>query len=506
MVMLVAIFSASLIGLIGLLVLLVQSSRERSRGTPKSRPIARKAKAIQGDASPSVAEAPAPSAGRRRSIRNLVPAVEGADAAPEMALQPTISPVLKRAAGQAIVFRQDFPTDPTSASPQPQGLGWFGGLPSASAGFVWPRGHTHGRPLHFLAQIDLAEVAPAGRLELLPDHGLLWLFVDLTDGLQGDFAVIWHTGEVGAGAGDVALPPDLAPAFGAAAATAWPWVLPGATGTPVLPCWRFRPIVIDLPATDPAQTVPIWPETDAVGPALLAAQGQPVPFDPISARDFPALQPPWSGFPRDWLSVQIVTAQLVQEADRAARIPSPSLWPGLSESERLLAIARTRDEAIEWHDHAARNAAFDPLDSGVRAVFNQWFAEQDELARLVGPRAFEAAIETGLHAFPGSAADVPSPILARIAARHALATCADGRIIADRPDRMLSAPSGIAGEAPPLAQSHLLLIELVGNRALGHHFDGRIVQFWISPTDLAARRFERAVMTCLDPWRPHDEG
>lgn len=519
MIVLVAIFSASLVGLIGVLVMVLRaraarratdpyphdsSSNEARKGFGKgasARSGTPEARQMAGNASPP--------AGRRRIIQAAdyageeslsvqsaqagLAAIEQFGAAP--ALASGASGLLHDAAGQAIVFRQAFPP---AALPENGRSSWFGGLPGADHGFVWPRGARSGRPLHFIMQVDLAEIPAPARLGLLPDHGLLGLFIDLADGLGDEAAVVWQAN----GASEAMAPADLPPAYGTQGAGVWPWTLPGEPGTAVLPCWPIEPVAITVPQPDGAL---IWPGNEAVAPALLAAQGEPVAFDPIGPRDFPALTPPWSGFPRDWLSVQIVAAQLVQEAERAARVPSPSLWPELSEEQRLAEITRIRDEALAWHDHALRNAAFEPLDGDVRSVFNQWFAAQDELARLVAPRAFEAAIETGLHANPDGASAVPGAILDRIAGRHALATFAEGQILAELPERMLSGPSGLpdaapGGCAPDLAQTHLLLFELGDNPGLSHHFGGLIVQVWITPDDLAARRFDAAVFTKLPAW------
>ncbi len=57
---------------------------------------------------------------------------------------------------------------------------WLGGLPVAPSGFVWPR-DADGKPLHFIAQIDLADVKPepetGARPEGLPVAGAMLVFV-----------------------------------------------------------------------------------------------------------------------------------------------------------------------------------------------------------------------------------------------------------------------------------------------------------------------------------------
>jgi uncharacterized protein YwqG len=75
---------------------------------------------------------------------------------------------------------------------QSQGMSRFGGVPSFSAGRVWPR--FYGVPLGFLAQIDLAQARSANGPEWLPDHGLLLFFYDVeqSSGEPGAVVVLYE--------------------------------------------------------------------------------------------------------------------------------------------------------------------------------------------------------------------------------------------------------------------------------------------------------------------------
>ncbi len=53
-----------------------------------------------------------------------------------------------------------------------------GGLPDLPAGLSWPRRIPGGAPLSFLAQFNLAEVAPYDPEGRLPRQGMLWFFYD----------------------------------------------------------------------------------------------------------------------------------------------------------------------------------------------------------------------------------------------------------------------------------------------------------------------------------------
>jgi len=155
-----------------------------------------------------------------------------------------------------------------------------------------------------------------------------------------------------------------------------------------------------------------------------------------------------------------------------------------------------REEAQAWFDHALRNPALGAITPPVRKAFWDWFAGHKPLAQLVAPPAVEAAIETTLHASPHEAANFPPEITARVAYRHVLARrTADGRIHAPTPDRMLAPFSDVQGEEQEIAGTHLLLLELSSNEGIGHRFGEGVYQFWITPEDLADRRFEQVVLT-----------
>ena len=60
----------------------------------------------------------------------------------------------------------------------PVGESKFGGKPDLPEGFVWPR-REKGKPLLFLCQFNLAELAPYDRDGLLPGEGMLYFFYDV---------------------------------------------------------------------------------------------------------------------------------------------------------------------------------------------------------------------------------------------------------------------------------------------------------------------------------------
>ncbi|MEM7733255.1 MAG: DUF1963 domain-containing protein [Pseudomonadota bacterium] len=76
-----------------------------------------------------------------------------------------------------IKLRSPYKDDPVTHS-------WFGGLPKVPHDFRWPR-NDKGKPLHFLAQIDLSMMSPAYLPEpeetCLPVEGCLVIFIDDAD-------------------------------------------------------------------------------------------------------------------------------------------------------------------------------------------------------------------------------------------------------------------------------------------------------------------------------------
>jgi uncharacterized protein YwqG len=60
---------------------------------------------------------------------------------------------------------------------------------------------------------------------------------------------------------------------------------------------------------------------------------------------------------------------------------------------------------------------------------------------------------------------------------------------------MLCPPSYVQGDAEKRIGEWLLLLELSSDPQIGHHFGEGVLQFWIRPDDLAARRFDLVELT-----------
>ncbi|MBX9662384.1 DUF1963 domain-containing protein [Novosphingobium sp.] len=503
---LVAIFAIFLTSALGLFALLWYWLRLRALQEPRPKK-PKKAKRRKGAPEPEPEPEPEPlpvKAGRSRliSAASLAEAEAANAAPPELdyfdpepeptapepeAPEPSLPAPLAAARQQALVLRQHFP--PHRAQ---QTRSWLGGTPVLPGAAEWPSNPATGKPLHFLLQLDLSEVPPEAGLGLLPPEGALAVFLDLDWGPGDAFKVIHAQGYAGTPWHALDVPQSLAMAYGDEAALAWPWALTPAHGTQILPRWPVTPRLIALPEGE----APGWPHTAATAKALLHAQGESDLPPALTIADFhgadgQGFEPAWYGYPQDWISVQIASAALVREADRASRTVLHDPYPGLDEAERAAQLKTVREEAQAWFDHALNNPALAPLGPPLRKAFWDWLSTHRALAERVIPEAVEAAIETTLHASPEEAAKFPEDITARVAYRHALARRTPEGVIAPPPARLLAPATGAA----ELAATHLLLLELPTNPAIGHHFGGGALQWWITPEDLADRRFDAVVMT-----------
>ena len=510
LVAIVAIFVASALGLGAVIWYWL---RRRAQGDPKPRKTKRPRRSNAAGAGEATLSKPEPAPAPRKKARSRqisaasLAEAEAAAALPDPdypepefeaetdeppAEPPPLPAPIVASARQAIVLRQHYP--PHRA---PQVRSWFGGTPVLPGQAEWPSDPGTGKPLHFLLQLDLSEVPPEAGLGLLPPEGALAVFLDLNWGPGEAFRVLWTQGYAGTAWRALDPPRELGMAYGDEAALAWPWALTPAHGTPFLPRWPFAPRLIALPETE----APGWPHRIETVKALLDVQtaGVEGPADIAPALDITDFQgadgqgfePVWYGYPHDWIAVQIAAAALVREADRAQRTVLHDPYPGLDEAERNAELKAVREEAQAWFDHALGNPALGPIAPPVRKAFWDWLATHRALAERVIPEAVEAAIDTTLHASPQEAAKFPEEVIARVQWRHVLAMRTPAGVIAPPPPRLLAPASGEA----ELAATHLLLLELPDNAALGQHFAGGALQFWITPDDLSDRRFDAVVMT-----------
>ncbi len=401
---------------------------------------------------------------------------------------------------QAILFRQDFPPRHDNSW-----LSFWGGVPLAPRGFAWPsEKDAQGtlKPLSFLMQIDCAAIPKQARLGLLPDSGVIYFFLDLVWGEGNGFRVIYDE-NAAAQPLAVAMPQNLPQLFGAEAKWLWKWAQSQADCPKLFPKWTFKPVMIDVPEPTPdpddegaEDASLIWPGEHDLKQAMLAAQGAPAVQSNNTYGS--GTDRPFADFPQDWQAVRI-TAGLalnrVRDKFNSRELdPEKKLSPeALEEKKQRILVA-----AQAWYDKASAQPPFAIVPSADAETFWAWLSESDVNRPLIyfGRDAEQLSIEASLTASPEAAARIPKSVLAKHHARHALAgTYEDGKVFSHTPDRMLAAHSFVQGNELERAQTHLLLLEMSSNEGLDHHFGEGVYQFWITPDDLKARRFDKVELT-----------
>jgi hypothetical protein len=440
--------------------------------------------------------------GQRPTTRADTPLATRIDPTPANARRrdvAAVSPHIVSASRQAIVFHQHVPPR------HDRTLSFFGGAPVAPPQFRWPRASgAQSKPLSFLMQIDCGAIPGSARLGLLPDHGVLYFFLDLAWTPPDLYRVLYEQD----GGGDwitIQAPDDLGPAFGDDAVHVWKWTQSPADCPRLLPRWTFDPVIIDVPAPVRDQDEEdgdgplLWPGEKATAAALRAAQGGEVLFTGFTVKDLVdhdgGLHRPFANYPHDWRAIQICSGLLFERVRETKRLPSTWALRELSESERDAAVTRIRDEARTWYDRAASHAPFTAVPQTESDRFWSWLSDKSWLVRFVIGDAVTMSIEATMVNSAEAAARVPPDVARRVLDRHALAVRHEDRLFANTPDRMLAAPVDVQGHQWDRAKTHLLLLELSSNEGLGHHFGEGVYQFWITPDDLRGRRFDKVELT-----------
>jgi uncharacterized protein YwqG len=464
---------------------------------------------------------------RARSISTLPPAPHVAHAAPATPLPPAptvahrsdaerihmfrdtpenrkIDALLERHRKPAIMLHRPYP--PTTA---PTVRSRLGGLPTLPAGLDWPRG-SNGVPLHFMAQIDCAELPQLGPL---PDEGTLFFFA------REDEEMVWGEGDP---ADDCRVlyapqpvleratpaPPDLPPLKDARAAEgsyyAPDWALPGEDGPVVHYSWPLVALRIDSWPDRSALDDDVGDDYDGRVRALraatvMAATGLPSHSEYV---------PDWALFPQDRGGSRF--PQLGIMIDRGARRVLRQVMKdsGASDSDRALAV----EEASRWVARAKEiGLAGVPSAADVDA-FAAWLKQlSDELPRTSRLRQelrsiFSAALLDTIAygaGVPEIAARIPPYFYNVLENRHLPFTQSKhGAYVACKPWKIGARHHQMLGHVPSsqdamsVDSDTVCLLQLNTDPAIDFMFgDMGEATFWIEPGDLANRRFDKAWAT-----------
>jgi uncharacterized protein YwqG len=411
---------------------------------------------------------------------------------------------------EAVCFRALFPPKQNGA-----GLTYFGGRPRLPPDVPWPTLTRRGREfaLSFIGQVDLADVAAVARFADLPQTGVLYFFLDTC--IIGEDALVdaslergppWRVLYANAGSEaqeQTAAPSNLMTYFG------HPYLGPPneLKWTDQIP-WRERFYSFEAPRI-PMQ--PARAESILIGrgsnanderrqmAAWRAAFGELVPYTQFpeswsSGRH--ELWLPSLSFPATNIYLEILGGGLLKE------LIGP--WPGpdkklqavgtefVPEIRALLANIRP-DNLFD----KAKSEQRDKLLSILRDCRARDVNVVHALNKLLRQASRWGTVLSVGHS-PEAARSVPNELVEM--ERNSFSPLwynADNpkRISATR-HQMLGYGTEIQGQVEEHLGSHMMLMQFETDPSFGWMFgDCGVLQFWIVPDDLAARRFDKVVAT-----------
>ena len=383
----------------------------------------------------------------------------------------------------------------------------LGGLPRLG-GLEWPRG-ADGRPLHFAAQVDLAELASVNPDTPLPKSGSLAFFL-------GGAGCVLHVTDPDAAA--TPAPSDLPHAF-AEGGHPMP-ELPSAVTRPLFPFWPLQPVRLRLPDDLPEpseQSDDMEAITQAQDAALRAAVPQQAyPYE--KQDDPPAL---W------WYAAHYVQSQLRDSLDylpRAIALREKWISDALGYQARLAAEEEPDEAKIQQsREGEQRNRAAIPAIRAQAEGLEQFtahfaaFAEGHDAWERMSPEAVEVlgeAMAQARDAFPELCTYRVPQMLSQLHTvcikamitgdAPAFAALPDDRL--DRlnkgsrlpggvPHQMFGVGGCVQGALYEHLCDHLLLQIGYDDLAEMGFGDMGVWQFWIAPEALAAGAFDKAELT-----------
>lgn len=394
----------------------------------------------------------------------------------------------------------------------------LGGLPQLPAHLDWPRGVSYGDevPMHFMAQIDCAELPPLD--SDMPREGMLFFFA------INDEEQIWNEEEaqprvrvlyaetVAVDQAERQPPADLRPIHDVKADNGPHvepyWLLPGEDGPRVYTRW---PLV--------ARRMDTWPESDVVegarprvsyetyserlgelrAGALVAATG----LFPRLGSEYRWEQPSGSGwrFAAVWLGYQTDYPQAGIMIDRLARIIA-------HQRGRATREQREYPDVMAWVKRAAEIGWEEQPEDETRLAFREWVLSQagEERGegvithRDLGDVFTKALLATIAYAggSPKVAAMIPASYYRDLADEQlpfddSYGWHKDGRrkCVVARPHQMLGHVRFLQSCGPEVDGDAVCLLQLAHDSSIGLTFgDCGQATFWITREDLASRRFE----------------
>jgi uncharacterized protein YwqG len=401
-------------------------------------------------------------------------------------------------------------------------MSYFGGLPIVPEDFDWPTLHNRQgllERLNFMAQIDCSDLPPGPGRQLFPDRGYLYFFAPMS-GTFGPDAMHFVTRYEPRQATQKWEPLDM-PFTGAIE-----------SADPMDVIWRGKRTHFDRveigfgwieePSDDEVAARADEGHAFEVANKIRAERlnafyGRPVAQDPLlSAHHAPkeALWIPYAGFPINWSSARIVgkfveAYHREETQDVADRLKAlGNVTADHAEAQRL----RTLQRELSAFSLKISNAFFPTVNAGLRefdappVAVKEKILEFLEDLRVTGmPSSKERRYHhlrlplvinewlaiAAIHGAEGGLTDpvgvalVSPDVVAALAHRHA-----SGK------HQMLGEGEVVQVAADEMKDRYLLILQLGPDIALNWTV-GEMgpMQYWITPEDLAAKRFENTVLT-----------
>ena len=463
---------------------------------------------------------------------------------PPAASDEDLRAVLHRTADESVVFKHQFPPRfPISSRT------FFGGLPTAPAGFRWPRA-PDGTPYTFMAQVDCSELPDFQLRKFLPASGVLHFFVNwqVFDGfeeaqtwpnqvvLSRDTArIVWpwqSTRSNRESWREVRPPDDLPPCYGRANADYYfPWLkhtdrrlhdYPRAFAKKAMTMGVVRTFAEEHPVESDGNSAgryqEIWEQEQTA--ELARFYGDPVTADELAPpKDgFPPkriVARPTTTFPAGWIDIEVFCGLFrkelietgIKQIERG-KDPAGHSWPADPAAVRAAyEDAMTRAEV--WIERSRSAGLMSPVPEADRMAFWSWLEEMnaasvdifDSRSALTLNRRIWEAVRTSAHiclaASEAASSLVPAEMMGELRMEHSVLVAGKWPRRAGR-HQMLGAGRDVQGapQSHTLDVGETLLLQLDTDWAIPWMLaDCGVLQYWISVSDLRAQRFDRVRVT-----------
>lgn len=446
---------------------------------------------------------------------------------PPAASDEVIRSILHRTANESVVFKHQFPPLFPITS-----LTYFGGRPTVSPDFVWPRS-PKGTPYTFLAQVACIELPDFQLRSELPADGVLHFFTnwDIFEGF--DNAETWPNHVVYShdkhGKWYVAdEPADLPSCYGHNASYYFPWLsrmdrqlcdYPNAFPKKAMTMGVVRTFSEEHPhqadGNSAGRYQELWEEEQAA--ELRRVYGEPVskptlpsPEDRLNDR---ILQRPTTTFPALWIDVEIFCGLFLKEllgrgmqTLTSGKNASGHPWPANAESVRAgyedgvakanSAIAKAHACGLMKRVPDTERTAFWGWLEGMNATAIDGLTDR-RAAYTLNQLLWSAVRSAGfisIAAGEKSASLVPEELMGELHMQHSVLVGENYRRPAGR-HQMLGNGRNVQG-APDRQASNVMLLQLDTDYPMQWMFgDCGVLQYWITWDDLRAGRFDRVRIT-----------